>query len=565
MLKLIPAVKTLEIKQGYLSKKAIFFDNSYDNRLVTALSNLPVSNDGVEVKIEVCGNVGEGYELEIGEAICIKADSLAGAFYAIQTLRQVFLCDKVPYLYIKDYPDFEYRGFYHDVTRGKVPTVDTIKKLIDRMAYYKMNSLQLYVEHTSDLKEYKDLNEKTGFLSGEELKELGKYCEQNFIDFIPSLSTFGHLNELLNQEKYKHLRVIKNEIDNPNFWRNRMVHHTIDPLMDESIDVIKSLIDQFSANFDSNLFNICGDETFDLKIYDEQGYDSGRLYVDFIKKIIDHVQSKGKTVMMWADILLKHPETIDQMPDDIYYLNWNYRAQPPEENIIKFAQLGRKQIVCPGTSSWSRLCEDVAKEEKNISLMAEYGYKHGAVGVLNTNWGDWGNPCSIELATYGMVLGAEKSWSVNTKINGEFYDRINTILYEEKGAIEYLIELSKLHEMVDWNGFAQKYFCHRYNYEYEFRPALNADLKDIQNAYKDFYNRLSKESWKNDEYRQEMLISAKGVCLIAEFAEKLNGQNTEHLINTKEWLSEFSEKWLLKNKPSELSNIVEMFTYCEQL
>ena len=59
--------------------------------------------------------------------------------------------EQVPCLHIKDKPDFKYRGFYQDVTRGKIPTVDTIKKLIDTMAYYKLNSLQLYVEHVFEL------------------------------------------------------------------------------------------------------------------------------------------------------------------------------------------------------------------------------------------------------------------------------------------------------------------------------------------------------------------------------------------------------------------------------
>jgi N-acetyl-beta-hexosaminidase len=67
--------------------------------------------------------------------------------------------------------------------------VATLKSLIDQMAYYKLNSLQLYVEHTFEFEEYKDLNEKLGYLSKEEIKEIDAYCEENFIEFIPSLST----------------------------------------------------------------------------------------------------------------------------------------------------------------------------------------------------------------------------------------------------------------------------------------------------------------------------------------------------------------------------------------
>ena len=171
MLNLIPKVKTLNFKDGFLSKKAVYYsDINYDKRVLKALEKLPFAQDGAKLNIDIIikGQDREGYELTIDEnGIQITADCNAGAFYAIQTLRQIFSHEKIPYLYIKDEPDFKYRGFYHDVTRGKVPTVATLKSLVDQMAYYKLNSLQLYVEHTFEFEEYKDLNEKLGYLSKE--------------------------------------------------------------------------------------------------------------------------------------------------------------------------------------------------------------------------------------------------------------------------------------------------------------------------------------------------------------------------------------------------------------
>jgi len=566
MINLIPSVKQLEIKESFLTKNAIFYNNlNCDERVCNALEKLPFDKDGAKLSISISGTCGEDYELSINENdISIAASGPAGAFYAIQTLRQIFKNTQIPCLYIKDAPDFEYRGFYHDVTRGKVPTVKTLKKLIDDMAYYKLNSLQLYVEHTFEFEEYKDVNEKFGYLTKEEIRELGAYCKQNFIEFIPSLSTFGHLYELLSQEKYHHLRTLKNYEETPNFWNARMAHHTIDPLNEESIAVIKSLIDQYAPNFESEYFNICCDETFDLKVFESQGLDVGKVYVDFLNKIIDYTKQKGKKVMMWADVLLQHPETIDVLPDDIYFLNWDYSANPPEATTIKLASTKRKQIVCPGTTSWSRLCEDVDIEEKNISLMAEYGHKHGAVGVLNTNWGDWANPCSIELAMYGLVLGAEKSWSVSTKVNDEFYSRINSILYENENGIQYLKMLSNIHKHVNWNSMLSNYFEYRYKTGAAHLKAIDCDICEIQKMYEELANKLCDEVWINDEYRQEMLLSAEGLCLVAEFAAKIEGQKTERKTNAHEWLGKYKRKWLEKNKPSELYRIEEAFTYCEE-
>ena len=67
-----------------------------------------------------------------------------------QTLRQIvrqsggLLQETV----IEDEPDIKNRGFFFDVTRGRVLSLESLKRLADTMAFYKMNQLQLYVEHT---------------------------------------------------------------------------------------------------------------------------------------------------------------------------------------------------------------------------------------------------------------------------------------------------------------------------------------------------------------------------------------------------------------------------------
>ena len=565
MIHLIPSVKHQEIRNGILGKKAINYKKTgYDERILLALEKLPYDDDGARLDIEIEDGSGEGYELQIDkDNILVKANGSAGAFYAIQTLRQIFKNDKVPCMFIQDEPDFEYRGFYHDVTRGKVPTVDTLKHLIDEMAYYKLNSLQLYVEHTFEFEETKEIIKKTGCLSKEEILELERHCHNNFIEFIPSLSTFGHLYELLEQEPYQHLRVVKEFEKKCNFWRARMEHHTIDPLNPESIEIIKSLIDQYEPLFKSKYFNICCDETFDLKQYPAECMDEARLYIDFVKQIIEHVQRKSKKVMMWADILLEHPETIEELADDICFLNWNYDAEPSEEKIVQLAKKGRKQIVCPGTTTWNRFCENVAVEESNISLMAEYGYKHGAIGMLNTNWGDWGNPCSIELAMYGLVLGAAKSWNVQMKLGEEFYESVNTLLYGKANAMQCLKEMSEMHQNISWVYFCKKYFSRRYGKATNMKPWDIAKLKKVQDTYLDLKSILETDIWDMDEYRQEMSLAAEGICVMAELYAKLEGMKVKRITDTEEWIRKYRAKWMQKNKESELCNIEEMFRYCE--
>lgn len=568
ILNLIPAVKELQLLGGTLKKRAVYCKATCcDHRLVKALEKLPVEPEGIPVEIVLCGDSGESYELWITvDSIRIEAAGAAGAFYAIQTLRQIFAHPQIPCLHIKDQPDFAYRGFYHDVTRGKVPTVDTIKELIDRMAYYKLNALQLYVEHVFEFDECKELIQSTGYLTKEEIRELDKYCTTNFISFEPSLSTFGHMYEILQQKQYQHLRVLKDYQEDPHFWQERMRHHTIDPLHPDSFPMVTSLIDQYMPLFTSDIFNICCDETFDLKAYADQGLDEGKIYVDFVKKIADYVKQKGKRVMMWGDILLKHPERIDDIPDDTYLLNWCYRADPAEEDVIRFAQSGRPQIVCPGTTTWNRFCENVEVEEKNISAMADYGHRHGALGMLNTNWGDRGHTCSLELAMYGMVLGAAKSWTAETQTGDTLDDAVNFHLYNNSKGMQYLRELSRLQEQVFWIPFTFLYHADRYgtNDDPLKRIPFTGSITEFQKDYGSFVEKLSGEQDFDKEFRDEMLIAAEAVCIMAELVSSRKGIKVDRVTDTRQWLRKFREKWLQKNKEGELRNIEDMFLYCEE-
>jgi hypothetical protein len=312
--------------------------------------------------------------------------------------------------------------------------------------------------------------------------------------------------------------------------------------------------------FSSEYFNICCDETFDLKTLDPEG----KLYLDFVRRIIDYVTSKGKRVMMWADILLQHPDCITQLPEDTLFLNWSYRAEPPEESVARFGTLGRPQIVCPGTTSWSRFCERVEREEPNILKMAEYGHKHGAIGMLNTNWGDWGNPASVETALYGLVLGAAKSWEIQTQANEAFYADVNALLYQNENAMRYLTAMSEAHNLIPWNNIMKAAFLHRNGQEFE-APVTAEAVKAAQDTYRTLAAELGAATWEKGDFKAEFMLAAEGICVLAELAAGLCGIRVQRLTDTEAFLARYREKWLEKNKESELSRIEDIFRYCDSL
>ena len=366
-MKLIPEVKE-KINGERVEIKGCKFvlPNGVDQRIVKLVEKVPSGK--TEVRISIGEKGGDSYKITFDKSILVEADSTKGAFYAIQTIRQIVKNGYYDVKEIKDAPDFEVRGFYYDITRGRIPTLESLKKLVDILAYHKINMLQLYVEHVFPFKEYDGIYQRTGYMTAEETKELDKYCQENFVELVPSLSCFGHLYELLQTEKYKHLCELADYEPQTVYWQQRMAHHTIDPTNPESFEIIKSLIDQYMPLFTSDKFNICCDETFDLGKGRNAGKNSGELYVGFVKKVLDYVRSKGKLPMMWGDVINAHTELIDELGETIF-LSWGYDANIKPDTINKLKDAGKTQYVCPGCNNWTSLIEMVHTSVPNIYKM----------------------------------------------------------------------------------------------------------------------------------------------------------------------------------------------------
>ena len=513
-------------------------------------------DSGFPVYIYTENTNDEAYTLKI-EPKCIEIISKGanGAFYALQTLKLILKenADSVQCQVINDFPDMKYRGFYHDVTRGKVPTLKTLKELVDTLAVFKMNSLQLYIEHTFEFKEYEFCREELGCLTRKEIAELDAYCKSKFVELIPSISTFGHLYHLLSSDNYRHLSEFPDYVPTKHYWIERMNHHTINPELKESFLLVKGLIDQYIEVTTSNKFNICCDETFDLGRGVNQGKDKTKLYVNFVKKIIGYLNSKGKTVMMWGDIVLKHPDCIKELPDDVIFLNWSYADKPSEDQFKRIYESGRNQIVCSGTSSWNSFAEDIIVEEGNITTLTKYAYKYNSIGLLNTNWGDFGNIASITMSAYGLILGAALSWNKETISDSNFRKEASMAAYGNIEIIDILSEISDIRKYLSWykviNGKAGEV-----QDGYIEKPTLE-EYKKILGKLKFMMEKASVLLYTSDTIKREVLNAIGGFEVMTFLCSKVDGYAINFDFDCNSWLEEFSELWTMKNKISELNEV----------
>jgi len=358
----------------------------------------------------------QGYRLAISTTgIDIIACDPAGAFYAAQTLAQLLrqYPDALPAVHIEDRPDFPARGVMLDISRDKVPTMATLYALVDELAAMKINQLQLYTEHTFAYRAHGEVHAQASPMTGQEILELDCYCRERFIELAPNQNSFGHMERWLKLPRYKPLAEAPDGFEFP--WGHFDGPFSLCPTDPRSLSLIESLYDELLPHFSSPLFNVGCDETFDVGQgrSKEECVRRGkeRVYLDFLLKIYRLVRDRGRTMQFWGDIILHKPELVGELPKDMIALEWGYEANHPfDKDGAIFAAAGVPFYVCPGTSSWCTISGRTDNAIANLKNAAENGIKHGAIGYLNTDWGDWGHLQYLPVSYLGLAAGAAYGW-----------------------------------------------------------------------------------------------------------------------------------------------------------
>ena len=408
----------------------------------------------------------QGYALIIDESgVEITAGTPAGVFYGVQTLRQILTQTgaALPGLRIIDWPDFANRGVLLDISRDRVPTMETLYDLIDLLAALKINQFQLYTEHTFAYRNHPIVWEKASPLTGEEIMALDAYCRERFVELVPNQNAFGHMTRWLIHEPYAHLA------EAPEGWTSPWGQHYDEPFTvtptDESLALVRELLDELLPHFSSRQVNVNADETFDLgqgvskDLVEELGV--GRVYLDFLLKIYQEVTARGHTMQFWGDIIVQHPDLTSELPRDAIALEWGYEAGHPfDEHGEIFASSGVPFYVCPGTSSWRTLAGRTDNAIGNLRSAAENGLKHGAIGYLNTDWGDEGHMQPLPVSYLGFLVGAAESWNHEAAADLDIPAALDTFVFcDDAGVMGKLaFDLGNVYQLLDANSFNSSLF-----------------------------------------------------------------------------------------------------------
>lgn len=211
---------------------------------------------------------------------------------------------------------FPVKGFHLDL-RIQVMTIDALKSFALKLSKSGINTLIMEWEGTYPFEKHPMIPNRFAY-SKEQIISFVKYCNSLGIDVIPLQQSFGHVEYILRNERYKALR--EDQKDNSQ----------VCPLETEGDRALfTDLYTELASTHTSKYIHIGGDETY-LLGHDEKcrlkaaQEGKSKLYTDYIKMLCDIVIKLGKRPVLWADIALKYPEAIKSLPKGTVFVDWNY-------------------------------------------------------------------------------------------------------------------------------------------------------------------------------------------------------------------------------------------------
>ena len=401
------------------------------------------------------GRGEQWYRLRIdSDGIRLTASDECGFRYGALTLGQLLNAGglAIQCMEIEDWPDFQVRGVMLDISRDRVPTMGTLERLIEKLACWKINQIQLYMEHTFAYRGHESVWRGASPMTGRQIRALDEFCRERCIELVPNQNSLGHLERWLKIPRYASLAECSGPWKTP-WGEERRQATMLCPTDPRSVRLIGSLYGQLLPNFSSGLLNVGCDEPWELgqgrsrSACRRRGAD--RVYFDYLMKIRRLARRHGRRIMFWADWLEKYPSLAFDLPDDTIPLIWGYEADYPFDRLCaRLARSEKDYYVCPGTSSWCSFGGRTRNCLTNLRRAARSGKSHRAAGYLITDWGDFGHRQYWPVSYGGFLYGAAASWCFETNADIDVAAALSRHVFESPSdeAGKLWLEAGRVHE-----------------------------------------------------------------------------------------------------------------------
>ena len=358
-----------------------------------------------------------------------------------------------PAIAIRDWPAMKWRGVSIDISRGPIPTLKFMENQIRVLAGFKINMYALYMEDVFTVPGNR-IFAPPDALTPDEIRELVSYAQKYYVTIVPELETYGHLHNVLRYDVYSQLAEVPHG-------------SVLTPTQPGSYDLLGKMIAAMAPIFKGPFFHIGADETFELgrgqtkDLVAQKGL--GQVYLDHIAKLDEMLKPYHKQTMFWADIAEHFPELLPTLPKDLIAVIWTYGNKDSyDERLAPFRNAGLPIFVSPGISNWRRVYPDFDGAYLNIRNLTRDGQKFGALGMLNTDWKDWGGPLN-GMDWPGFVFGAACAWQPGESSIDEFRDSYDWAFYRNtdhlfENVLDKLADTNSMLDGVKLNGTYTSYF-----------------------------------------------------------------------------------------------------------
>lgn len=358
----------------------------------------------------------EAYNINVSsDGILVQAVSPEGIYRATRTLLKSVSTEKTssvefPSAEVSDWPRFGYRGLMLDVSRH-FSDVEMVKRTIDMLALHQLNIFHWHLTDDQgwriEIKSHPELTEvgawrddtvvgrylggtdyptdgkrHGGFYTQEQIREIVAYAKERYIEIIPEIDLPGHTSAVL--AAYPQLGCEDKEYKVANRWG--VIRDVLCAGNPASLDLFKDIMDEVCELFPGKYIHLGGDECVKdrwkacpkcQKKIRELGLKDGSRYSKedylqswFMGEVASYVQSKGKRVIGWDEILEGVPM------DDSVIMSWR-----GTEGGITAARMGHDVVMTPTSDMYFDQSQTLASQLEEIpvggfiNVMKVYSYE----------------------------------------------------------------------------------------------------------------------------------------------------------------------------------------------
>ena len=370
---------------------------------------------------------------------------------------------------------FETLATMVDASRCAVPTVNCMKKLIDRLAVMGYDMIMLYTEDTIKLENRPYFGYMRGAYTKEEIKAMDDYAFEFGIEMIPCLECYGHM------EKYL-------------IWQEAAPIKDSDRILlareEKTFAFLEELISHVASCYRSKRIHIGMDEAHGMgrgAFLDKHGYVAPfEIFTEYMERLIAITDKYGLKPMMWSDMYFRNAssrnqyydenvniprEVAEKIPKNVQLVFWHYGEQYHCDNYMlqKHMDLDRDIIFAGGLWGWIGHFPEhnYALESTKFSLDA--CRKNGVKEAIATIWSNDNAECDLFTNLYGLSFFAELCFDQNAsdeKLNARFEASTG-------GSAKAFYSMSYYHD--DFKD-VDKY--PRYNYRFFGKPLFWQDIME---------------------------------------------------------------------------------------